>query len=81
VSSGDAPLFGEVPHTVAESLFTASLPQARCNSCRTLIQRRDHRVMLRATWRPEADVLCRDCWYTVCEWATRFCLQQIELPY
>ncbi len=62
------------------SLFEASLPRAICNACGDTIRRREPRVMLRATWRPANEILCRGCWRVITEWASRFALTQLELP-
>lgn len=58
-------------------LFMMSQPAATCTACGDRIQRRQHRVWVRATWRAQRDILCPECWGVICEWAKRFALQQL----
>jgi len=62
------------------SFYQHTLPQADCTACGRIIPRRRHRIYLRASWAPKGDVLCPRCWSIVCQWASRFALQQAELP-
>jgi|GEM_PF-5363350 len=67
--------------SLAESLYVASLPQVKCTACSRIIPRRKHRLTMRASWRNDWEYLCPQCWYQVCQWAERFALQQMELPF
>lgn len=66
--------------TLLENVFIASLPKAMCAACGDDIARRAHRVMLRASWRQGPEALCPSCWSVIVQWASRFALQQMELP-
>ena len=74
----DAP--GGTGASLLESVFISSLPETTCNACGDKIARRAHRMMLRASWRDRAENLCPACWSAVTQWASRFALQQLELP-
>lgn len=65
---------------LVDSLFQASLPQQTCAACHRIIPRRRPRITIRASWRPEPDHLCPQCWRVICEWAARFAHTQLELP-
>jgi DNA-directed RNA polymerase subunit RPC12/RpoP len=64
----------------ADGFFSATLPQVKCNACGRIIARRRHRMQLRASWRDRTEYLCPQCWNMVVSWASRFALQQLELP-
>lgn len=66
--------------SLTESLFVSSLPAVPCTACGDQINRREHRVMLRASWRPAQENLCSECWTVITQWAARFALQQMHLP-
>jgi hypothetical protein len=59
-----------------DDIWEASLPAAKCLPCGRIIPRRQHRIMLRASWRNASETLCPECWKTVCNWASRFALEQ-----
>jgi hypothetical protein len=61
-------------------LYVMSLPQRDCTVCGRHIGRRSHRVVIRASWRDVMETLCPGCWGTICQWASRFALQQAILP-
>jgi hypothetical protein len=61
---------------LTESLFHASLPEARCTACGRTVARRKHRVAIRCSWRPAVEILCPGCWAVICQWAVRFAQQQ-----
>ncbi len=65
---------------LAAQMYVASLPMVTCTACGNRIPRRKHRMTMRASWRNQWEHLCPTCWYQVCEWASLFALQQIELP-
>jgi hypothetical protein len=66
-------------YELPDEMYCASMPRAVCSACAHTILRRHHRVYLRATWRPQTDVLCPECWKAVCAWAFRFALTQLSL--
>jgi len=70
----------DAPESDREEFWRHTLPPERCRGCARVIPRRRHRVIVRASWRAENDVMCVDCWRTVCQWAARFALQQSRLP-
>jgi hypothetical protein len=65
---------------ITDNTYVASLPKVTCVACGVVIPRRKHRMALRASWRDSTEYLCPYDWHQVCEWATRFALQQLELP-
>ena len=65
------PLEGE-----ENALYVMTLPARSCNVCGREIRRRTHRVVIRASWRNEPETLCPGCWRVICQWASRFALQQ-----
>lgn len=69
-------VFDDAPADALDETFTASLPQTTCLPCGRIIPRRRHRIVLRASWRNKSETLCPKCWATVCQWASRFALQQ-----
>jgi hypothetical protein len=72
--------FQDAPHTLAQQLYEASLPKAQCSACHDPIERRQHRVTLRFSWHEDYDYLCPGCWRVIVSWASRFALEQAELP-
>jgi len=66
--------------SLLDEVRQASLPARDCISCHTRIARRAPRVTVRASWRPSDDVLCTECWHSICEYAKRFMLDQLTLP-
>jgi hypothetical protein len=67
-------------YELPDEMYSASMPRAVCSACGNAVMRRYHRVYLRATWRPQTEVLCPDCWGVICSWASRFAFTQLELP-
>lgn len=65
---------------LTESLYHNSLPEVHCSACGALVMRRRDRVTIRASWRPSVEYLCPECWKIIVQWASRFALQQMELP-
>jgi hypothetical protein len=61
-------------------IWEASLPAATCLPCGATIPRRQHRVVIRASWHKASETLCPKCWQTICQWAARFAYQQGILP-
>jgi len=59
-----------------DDIWEASLPAATCLPCGAAIPRRQHRVVIRASWRNASETLCPSCWGLICSWASRFALQQ-----
>ncbi len=72
-------MFSQSPQD-AEELTMVSLPERDCYACRTVIHRRVHRVVIKASWRPTPETLCTRCWHTICLWASRFAMEQKLLP-
>jgi hypothetical protein len=72
--------FEDADSRLAQDLYTASLPKVECDVCQRTIARRKDRVTLRASWRGKWEYICPSCWRVICEWASRFALQQLSLP-
>ena len=69
------------PREHLPDIWEASLPAATCLPCGRIIPRRQHRIVLRASWRKASETLCPDCWGLICQWASRFALQQGALDF
>jgi hypothetical protein len=66
--------------SLVDDLYIYMLPAAACTTCNRHIARRQNRVVIRATWRQQNEILCPECWGVICEWARRFALRKAELP-
>lgn len=73
--------WAEAPTEEVDGLWGGTLPFESCSACGALIKRRQQRVYVRATWRGAREVLCANCWLKICTWASRFTMEQIELPF
>lgn len=73
-------IFSESNHDTVDQLLLETLPARECTACDRKIARREHRMTLRASWKQSVEVLCIPCWATICQWAARFALEQLELP-
>lgn len=73
-------LFDPPQGSLVDDLYVHTLPPAVCAACHGHIARRKNRVVIRASWRQQNEILCPECWGAICQWARRFALQQMVLP-